>query len=63
MSFFSDEETDSLKITRMILHVVGTKHFEAMPERALEEEAFFIGKIVDMAAAPVFMFRVYGFNG
>ena len=57
MSFFSDEETDSLKITRMILHVVGTKHFEAMPERALEEEAFFIGKIVDMAAAPVFMFK------
>ena len=46
MSFFSDEEIDSLKITRMILHVVGTKEFEAMPERALEEEAFFIGKIV-----------------
>lgn len=57
MSFFSDEEIDSLKITRMILHVVGTKNFEALPERALEEEAFFIGKIVDMAAAPVFMFK------
>lgn len=57
MSFFSDEEIDSLKITRMILHVVGTKDFAAMPERALEEEAFFIGKIVDMATAPVFMFK------
>lgn len=57
MSFFSDEEIDSLKITRMILHVVGTKNFEALPERGLEEEAFFIGKIVDMAAAPVFMFK------
>lgn len=57
MSFFSDEEIDSLKITRMILHVVGTKNFEALPERALEEEAFFIGKVVDMAAAPVFMFK------
>ncbi len=57
MNFFSDEEIDSLKITRMILHVVGTKNFEALPERALEEEAFFIGKIVDMAAAPVFMFK------
>lgn len=57
MSFFSDEEVDSLKIKRMILHVVGTKNFEAMPERALEEETFFIGKIVDMAAAPVFMFK------
>lgn len=57
MGFFSDEEIDSLKITRMILHVVGTKNFEAQPERALEEEAFFIGKIVDMAAAPVFMFK------
>lgn len=57
MSFFSDEEIDSLKITRMILHVVGTKNFEAQPERALEEEAFFIGKIVDMAAAPIFMFK------
>lgn len=31
MSFFSDEEIDSLKITRMILHVVGTKDFAAMP--------------------------------
>lgn len=41
----------------MILHVVGTKNFEALPERALEEEAFFIGKVVDMAAAPVFMFK------
>ncbi|BBH46735.1 nucleoid-associated protein [Pseudomonas sp. KU43P] len=57
MSFFSDEEIDSLKITRMILHVVGTKDFAAMPERVLEEEAFFIGKIVDMATAPVFMFK------
>ncbi|MEN5107339.1 hypothetical protein ABE521_00555 [Pseudomonas sp. TWI672] len=57
MSFFSDEEIDSLKITRMILHVVGTKDFAAMPERALEEEPFFIGKIVDMATAPVFMFK------
>ncbi|GFM52729.1 hypothetical protein PSCICE_39960 [Pseudomonas cichorii] len=57
MSFFSDEEIGSLQITRMILHVVGTKNFEVQPERALEEEVFFIGKIVDMAAAPVFMFR------
>lgn len=57
MSFFSDEEIDSLKITRMILHVVGTKNFQAQPERALEEEKFFIGKIVDMAAAAVFMFK------
>ncbi|QHG66417.1 nucleoid-associated protein [Pseudomonas putida] len=57
MSFFSDEEIGSLKITRMILHVVGTKNFEAQPERALEEEAFFISKIVDMAAAPIFMFK------
>lgn len=57
MSFFSDDEIDSLKITRMILHVVGTKNFEALAERALEEEAFFIGKVVDMAAAPVFMFK------
>lgn len=57
MSYFSDEEIDSLKITRMILHVVGTKNFEALPERALEEQAFFIGKIVDTATAPVFMFK------
>lgn len=57
MSFFTDEELASLTIERMILHVVGTKDFQSMPERPLEEEAFFIGKIKDMAAAPVFMFK------
>lgn len=57
MSFFTDEESESLKIRRMILHVVGPKDFQAMPERSLEEEAFFISKIEDMAATPVFMFK------
>ncbi|WP_235810094.1 hypothetical protein [Pseudomonas syringae group genomosp. 3] len=57
MSFFTDEESGSLKIERMILHVVGPKDFQAMAERSLEEEAFFINKIKDMAAAPVFMFK------
>lgn len=57
MSFFTDEELGSLAIKRMILHVVGTKDFHAMPERQLEEEAFFSGKIQDTAAAPVFMFK------
>ncbi|WP_236217274.1 nucleoid-associated protein [Pseudomonas rhodesiae] len=57
MSFFTEEEQLSLTITRMILHVVGTEEFLAMPERPLEEQDFFKGKIVDMAAAPVFMFK------
>lgn len=57
MSFFTDEELGSLTIKRMILHVVGTKDFQAMPERPLEEEAFFTDKIQSMAAAPVFMFK------
>lgn len=57
MSFFTDEEEKSLTIKRMILHVVGGKEFQAMPERVLEEEKFFRAKIVDTAAAPVFMFK------
>lgn len=57
MSFFTDEEQASLSIKRMILHVVGSKEFHAMPERALEEEGFFVGKILDMAAAPIFRFK------
>ncbi|MBN4172932.1 hypothetical protein GSU75_00102 [Pseudomonas savastanoi pv. phaseolicola] len=57
MSFFTDEESESLTIKRMILHVVGPKDFLAMPERSLEEEAFFISKIEGMAAAPIFMFK------
>ena len=57
MSFFTDEEQASLTIKRMILHVVGNKDFLAMPERALEEESFFKEKILDTAAAPVFMFK------
>ena len=36
MSFFTDEEQASLSIKRMIFHVVGSKEFHAMPERALE---------------------------
>lgn len=59
MSFFTDEEQGSLTIKRMILHVVGTKAFQAMPERALEEQSFFVGKILDTAAAPVFMFKIF----
>ena len=54
---FTDEEQASLTIKRMILHVVGNKDFLAMPERALEEESFFKEKILDTAAAPVFMFK------
>ncbi|MCL5228273.1 hypothetical protein [Pseudomonas nunensis] len=44
MSFFTEEEETSLAIKKMILHVVGGKSFEAMPERGLEEESFFTGK-------------------
>ena len=57
MSFFTEEEEASLTIKKMILHVVGGKNFEAMPERDLEEESFFTGKILETAASPVFMFK------
>ncbi|MCF7534033.1 nucleoid-associated protein [Pseudomonas petrae] len=57
MSFFTEDEEKSLTIKKMILHVVGSKSFEAMPERDLEEQSFFTGKILETAASPVFMFK------
>lgn len=41
----------------MILHVVGSKEFHAVPERELEEESFFISNILDMAASLVCRFK------
>jgi len=56
MGFFTDEEQDSLKINRWILHVVGGKTFDAMPERKPEHSDFFLSKIVETAADPIFSF-------
>lgn len=59
MSFFTDEEIDSLSIESMILHVVGPQTFTANPARQVQHEAFFIGKIIDTAVDPVFSFDTH----
>lgn len=56
MGFFTDQEQDSLKIKRWILHVVNEKNFDAMPERKPEHTDFFLTKIIETAADPIFSF-------
>lgn len=57
MGFFTDEEHASAKIEKMIMHVVGGKTFTAMPQRKPEHVGFFIDKILETAADPVFTFK------
>ncbi|MBC9250982.1 hypothetical protein A9179_11895 [Pseudomonas alcaligenes] len=57
MGFFTDQEQDSVKIKRWILHVVGGKAFDAMPERKPEHSEFFLTKILETAADPIFSFK------
>ncbi|MDC6380875.1 hypothetical protein BW687_011900 [Pseudomonas graminis] len=61
--FFTEDEEKSLNIKKMILHVVGSKSFETMPERDLEERSFFTGKILETAASPVFTFKDFSSSG
>lgn len=57
MSFLTDEENRSLRITNMILHVVGEEGFIAERARPVEHAEFFIERIrhTDVSA-------VYGFD-
>lgn len=57
MGFFTDQEQDSVKIKRWILHVVGGKTFDVMSERKPEHTEFFLTKIVETAADPIFSFK------
>lgn len=58
MSFLIDGEGDALRITRMILHVVGAGDFEVQKELAeVEQEAFFLDRIRDIDASGLFTFE------
>ncbi|AHG65490.1 putative nucleoid associated protein NdpA [Advenella mimigardefordensis DPN7] len=57
MGFFTDEEVGSLRITNMILHVVGGDEFVPEPARVVEHEAFFIARIRDTDVSAVYSFE------
>lgn len=56
MSFFSENETRSLQIENMILHVVGGKDFTPESKRKVEHSQFFIRRIVEADAQPIYSF-------
>lgn len=57
MGFFTEGETTALRITNMILHVVGGEDFTAEPLRQIEHEEFFIARILDTDVDAIFSFR------
>lgn len=57
MSFLTDEEIDSLRVERMIIHLVDRKQeFERQPETPVQQEVFFRARIVEQAASAVHSF-------
>lgn len=58
MSFFTDEERDTLRVTRMILHVVGKKDapFVREPEIPVQQEEFFRSRVLGAAASGIHSF-------
>lgn len=57
LGFFTDREMDALRITNMILHVVGGEGFTPQPARQVEHEEFFIARILDTDADAIYSFR------
>lgn len=57
MGFLTDEERQNLRITRMILHVVGDENFVPEPEREVEHAEFFISRILDTDLDSVYEFN------
>lgn len=55
MSFFRDDEIVNLTINKMILHVVGDSaaNFEPQPELVVQEDLFFLDRIVSAAGSSV----------
>lgn len=57
MGFFSDGERADLRIERMIMHVVGEPTFTAAREfPRVEQEAYFLDRLLAMDSAAVFQF-------
>ena len=59
MAFFSEAEIESLRVARMILHVVGQSEedFIPQPEADVQEEGFFRARILAEAADAVHQFN------
>lgn len=59
MSFFDEAEQNDLRVTRMILHVIGRQdeEFEPAPEVPVQEESFFRIRILDEAGDAVHQFE------
>ncbi|AYF87520.1 hypothetical protein D6Z43_10310 [Pseudomonas sp. DY-1] len=62
MSFLTDEEYQDLKISNMILHVVGDGNFVAEKKRTIEHEEFFIERIRDTDKDAVYSFSEDSFT-
>lgn len=59
MGFFTEEEQDQLRVTRMILHVIGGPEdpFVPVTEAAVQQEAFFRTRILESAGDAVHRFN------
>jgi hypothetical protein len=57
VGFLSDEESQTLTISRMILHVVGDEEFHVEAERAVEHTEFFADRIRDTDLASIYAFN------
>lgn len=57
MSFLLNEDVQSVRITNMILHVVGEDEFELSPAQPVEHEQFFIDRIRDTDVAAIHVFE------
>lgn len=57
MALIENGALGSLRINRMILHVVGGNRFEAQPERAVEFDDFFLERIRETNVDPVHVFN------
>lgn len=57
MGFFTEDELRTIKITNMILHVVGDANFSPAPARDVEHEPFFLARIHDTDVSPVYSFE------
>lgn len=60
MSFFLDEELENLRVSRMIIHVVGRpdEPFLAQPEIVVQQEAFFRARVIAEASDGVHSFLI-----
>jgi len=57
LAFFTDIERSTLRINNMILHVVGTDSFTPESARVVEHETFFLSRLLDLDATPVYSFN------